>query len=449
MGAPLLGVNLPIPAQHAHRCFYHFSHIDNLQGLLQDGFLATNHALFPKKHRSIAAAGIQARRAAMAVQCGPGGCVHDYVPFYFGSSSPMLLSVINAKNVDQYEILYFEFPIGLLDGANAIFTNASANTVVPPQFYSDPAQLDQLDWPAIDSLKWKKESDDHHHRRMAEVLIHGQVPVTAAARCIVWNREMKERVEDTLNGRAFPPVDFESRERRHWFKDFANNSQSSAVTGPREIASIYAAACGYVVKNAGTNSATAPFKNITVLRDVLRQNFGCLQQTAELVGLQSANGMHKHTVDVHTLDVVQRMLALPEYLALDERPKKLVELAAYLHDIGKGPRSRWAANGGLQRLDPNHPVGAMPMMADILTQKVGIIKAATAKTLLKLVCYHDLVGDVLGRNRDEHQIVETVDDKDELDMLFALGKADAMSLVEQWWNQPAADQLYARCLSAL
>ena len=42
---------------------------------------------------------------------------------------------------------------------------------------------------------------------------------------------------------------------------------------------------------------------------------------------------------------------------------------------------------------------------------------------MKLVCYHDLVGDVLGKGRDEQQIVDVVDDEDELDMLFALGKA--------------------------
>ncbi|WP_363627100.1 DarT ssDNA thymidine ADP-ribosyltransferase family protein [Mesorhizobium sp.] len=56
----------------------------------------------------MAAPGIQQRRAEMAVTCGPGGCVHDYVPLYFGSRSLMLLSVINAKNVDQMDILYFE-----------------------------------------------------------------------------------------------------------------------------------------------------------------------------------------------------------------------------------------------------------------------------------------------------------------------------------------------------
>lgn len=99
---------MPIPANHAHRYIYHFTHIDNLRDLLKTGFLAKNHPNFPTVGgRSIAAESIQARRATMPVTCGPGGVVHDYVPLYFGSVSPMLLSVVRAKNVDQMDILYF------------------------------------------------------------------------------------------------------------------------------------------------------------------------------------------------------------------------------------------------------------------------------------------------------------------------------------------------------
>ncbi|MBY5780156.1 DUF4433 domain-containing protein [Rhizobium leguminosarum] len=438
-----------VPVQYANRLIYHFSHIDNLPGLLQNGFLATNHARFPRRHRSIAAAGIQGRRATMAVPCGPGGCVHDYVPFYFGSCSPMLLGVVNAKNIDQYDILYFEFPLSLVDRSDVVFTNASANTAVPPQFYSAAAELDQLDWAAIDSRKWSSPDDAHRHRRMAEVLVHSQLPVTAAARCVVWNDWVKKRVEQIVNGVPFPPI-VSGGDRSHWFNNLELKDGSSVVRGPGEIAGIYVAACKYVLENIGKHAATAAFKNPTALLGALRANFGCLPHTAELVGLSSANAVvHKHTVDVHTQDVVKRLLALPEFTALAERPRKLVEIAAYLHDIGKGPRSRWDSNGGIQKVDPNHPVGAMPMMAEILTEYVGILKPSSAKTLLKLVCYHDLVGDVLGKGRDEQQIVDVVDDKDELDMLFALGKADAMSLVEHWWNQGKADQLHERCLKAI
>ncbi|MGQ7112742.1 DarT ssDNA thymidine ADP-ribosyltransferase family protein, partial [Escherichia sp. TWPC-MK] len=37
--------------------------------------------------------GKQHRRSEMRVTCGPGGVVHDYVPFYFTKRSPMLLKV--------------------------------------------------------------------------------------------------------------------------------------------------------------------------------------------------------------------------------------------------------------------------------------------------------------------------------------------------------------------
>lgn len=442
---------MTMPIQYAGRYVYHFTHIDNLSGLIENGFLATNHPKLPARHRSIAASGIQQRRAKMQVPCGPGGCVHDYVPLYFGSCSPMLLNVLHTKNIDQWDILYFEFPIELVTRPDSVFTLASANTGNPPQFYSDPVHLDQLDWGAIDSLKWGNPDEDYRHRRMAELLVYRQLPVTAAARCIVWNDNARKRVEQIVKGSPFPPIEYESRYRRHYYTNLELRDGSSLVKGPREIAGIYLEACRYVAKHVAANviSDKAQFNNLNELLLGLRANFGCIAHTAELVGLKSANGIHKHTVDVHTKDVVQRLLAIPEYVDLDVTSKKLTEIATYLHDIGKGPRSRWASNGGLQKVDPNHPVGAMPMMAEILTEQVKYIDLPLARTLMKLVCYHDLVGDVLGRGRDEQQIVDVVDDQAELDMLFAIGKADATSLVEHWWDQEEADLLYGRCLAAI
>lgn len=442
---------MSIPAQHTHRHVYHFSHIDNLPGLLKNGFLATNHPSFPVSHRSIAASSIQQRRAEMPVTCGPQGCVHDYVPLYFGSCSPMLLKVLHTKNIDQCDILYFEFPIQLVSRADTVFTDASANTNVHPKFYSDPTHLTKLDWAAIDSLKWKNPDDGYRHRRMAELLVHHALPVTAAARCIVWNERVKKRVEHLVNGVAFPTIEFESPERRHFYTNPELKDGSTLVKGPREIALEYQDAFDIVVDHVNTKAHPkhANFNDIKALLHELRVNFGCIPHTSELVGLKSANGIHKQTVDVHTKDVVQRLLALPEFLSLGIVYMELTELAAYLHDIGKGPKARWINNGGEQKVDPNHPVGAMPMLAEILTTQVKSIDLSLAKTLMKLVCYHDLVGDVLGKGRDERQIIDIADNKTELDMLFAIGKADATSLVETWWNQYDANLLYGRCLVAI
>lgn len=445
---------MSIPPEHSGRYVYHFSHIDNLPNLLRSGFLANNHKGFPRfGHHSIAASGIQKRRAEMAVPCGPGGCVHDYVPLYFGAISPMLLGVINAKNVDQMEILYFEFPISILQRGDVVFTNASANTVIPPQFFDNPDELCKLNWEAIDSRKWGNVNDDFRHQRMAEALVYGSLPLAAAARCVVWNEGIKKRVEDIVAeaGVPFPVIEFESPERRHWFTNFqeAARKGTSIVTGPREISMIFSAACQEMLSDIGKHQESAEFEDEVELLNALREDFGCLAQTAELVGLKSENGVHKRTVDVHTKEVVAKLLSLCEYGELKEGQRVLVELAAYLHDIGKGPRSRWDFNGGLQKVDPNHPVGAMPMMVNVLTRVVGNVSAIKATTLAKLVCYHDLVGEVLGKERDARQILDVVDNKSELDMLFALGKADATALAEHWWDETGAERLYDWCLESM
>ena len=440
---------MPIPTEHSHRFVYHFTHIDNLSGILRDGLLAKNHAQFPKKHRSIAAKGIQDRRGRMVVPCDPGGCVHDYVPLYFGSVSPMLLGVINKKNVDQYDILYFEFTIDLIERADAVFTGASANTKDPPAFYSEPKDLAELDWAAIDSRKWGNTDEDFLHRRMAELLIFGQLPVTTATRCVVWDEAVKKRVKAIVDKNPFPQLAFEDwRRSPHWFKNFARGEKTSVVTGPRGIAKVFKHACDYVKKHAGSHAKTAKFKSLKHLREGLRTDFGCLPHTAELIGLHSENGIHRRTVDIHSKDVVGELLQLEKFAALRKEHQILVEIAAYLHDIGKGPRSRWDDNNGLQKVDPDHPVGAMPMMTEILTKHVSTVTASSARTLLKLVCYHDLVGDVLG-GRDKKQILDVVDNVEELDMLFAIGRADVTALNPRWWNEKYADRLYDHCLEAV
>lgn len=440
-----------VPVQYAARYVYHFSHIDNLPSLIRDGFLATNHPDFPMRHRSIAASSIQQRRATMKVTCGAGGCVHDYVPLYFGSCSPMLLNVLHKKNIDQCDILYFEFPISLASLPGSVFTDASANTKIPPNFYSDENSLSHLDWEAIDSLKWGNPNEDYKHRRMAELLVHHHLPVTSAARCVVWNADTRERVEEIVGDLAFPKIEYESRARRHYFTNLELRDNSSLVIGPREIAEEYANSCEEVVRyvTQGRPAASAEFDDEFSLLEELREDFGCIYQTAELVGLKSANGVHRQTVDLHTKNVVEHLLQSSEYKKLDSTSKRVVELAAYLHDIGKGPKSRWVDNGGIQKVDPNHPVGAMSMMVDILTKKIRKVDLSNAFILMKLVCYHDLVGDVLGRDRDESQICDVASNEAELDMLFAIGKADVTSLVEQWWDQGAADQLYVRCLKVI
>ena len=89
------------------------------------------------------------------------------------------------------------------------------------------------------------------------------------------------------------------------------------------------------------------------------------------------------------------------------------------------------------------------MVQRILTLEVADMKRRSARLICKLVCYHDLVGDILGRGRDEEQLMEIVDDVRELDMLNALTKADVLVVHPAWWDDQAAAQLRARIVSRL
>lgn len=404
--------------------------------------------------RNTQAEGIQARRAVTPVTCGLQGVVHDYVPFYFGSVSPMLLGVVNKKNIDQYDILYFEFPITILEQDHVVFTDASANTTHAPNFFSNPAKLDQLNWAEIDSRKWSSSTDELRHQRMAEVLVHQQIPLSMASACVVWNKSAKSKVEKlTLDVIDFPRVEFQNFDRSHYFVNFMTkgSEKNSLVTGPKSIASTYEQACELLKKHIGKNGEAARFKGPIALLNCLREDFGCIPETAELIDLETVNKVHKETVDVHTQQVVDTLLGLPELQDLHRRLKKLVELAAYLHDIGKGPKERWRdekTGKCFQRNDPDHPLRSMGMLVRIFTQELKYICFHAAKIILKLVCYHDLVGDVLGRGRNESQIVDVADNEEELRLLFLLGKADATTLKFNW-PQGDADALFERTLAGI
>lgn len=218
------------PIAYKWRSIYHFTHIENLPGLLQTGFLSNNHVDFPvDERRSVAEHGIQERRANMDVTCGPCGVVHDYVPLYFGSLSPMLLAVIKKKIVDQMDIIYFEFPIALVSNDDVVFTDASANTDIPPNFYSNPTELNRLNWGEIDSLKWSSGNETLRHQRMAEVLVYNHLPLQSAQRVVVWGENVQRKVQKYIAAAnvPFPEIQFESRSRPHWFLKFMEGSRES------------------------------------------------------------------------------------------------------------------------------------------------------------------------------------------------------------------------------
>ena len=91
------------------------------------------------------------------------------------------------------------------------------------------------------------------------------------------------------------------------------------------------------------------------------------------------------------------------------------------------------------------------MLKRILTEEISTIKPRSIRVLAKLVCYHDLVGDIVGKGRDAEQLEEIAESERELDMLIAIAKADMRSVNPYWAVQHAASiaALRARVMAKL
>jgi len=430
---------MPVPAPYADRYLYHFTDLNNLRDVLTHGFLSCNEQKrLGRTHKSIAESSIQERRSRMPVTCGPGGVVHDYVPLYFGKTSPMLLKQVSAKNVDQPLIVYFVFSIRLVEREAVVFTNAAANTSVPPSFFSDPSDLVQLNWTAIDSRKWASE-ETTKQARMAEALVHRALHPGEACYLVAWDVAMADKIRKIYAScnLASPPIHLNTAaDGGYYFTNFRNDLPEdmqghSLASGPVFTKDQYEASLAAIVGSHGGRPA-ARFANVYDMLAALRVDLTALPETAQLIGLESNNEVHTETVGNHTLRVVEECDKLFSSDRLTQTEQQLVALAAYLHDIGKGPKGRWDRCGGKQQVDPDHPIKSTEMLERILTEEVQSITDDEARILCKLVCYHDLYGDIIGRDRRREQLADIAGNERDLEMLITIGRADMSSVRETW-----------------
>lgn len=95
------GIGLAAPPEPIR--VYHFTHLRNLAGIIERG-LRSDAACRRDglTEVEIGSAGIRERRLHLPVgDVGPGGCVGDYVPWYFGPRSPMMYTL--SRNNYEYQ----------------------------------------------------------------------------------------------------------------------------------------------------------------------------------------------------------------------------------------------------------------------------------------------------------------------------------------------------------
>jgi hypothetical protein len=182
------------------------THIGNLDAIFGAGALLAISRLDAKRaaFTNIAYDSIQARRAAKRVPCGPGGCLHDYVPFYFTKRSPMLYT-INRGNVPcdggQDALVHLISTVQKVSEAGLGFAFSDGHGIMAySNFYDDLTRLDQLDWEVIASKNWADttEDGDRKRRKQAEFLVLDRLPLQLLSAVVVRTPERRNEVETLL-----------------------------------------------------------------------------------------------------------------------------------------------------------------------------------------------------------------------------------------------------------
>lgn len=186
---------------------YRFLHIDNLSVVLQRGALhAPNHC--PKDglpYRTIHNLDIQNKRRIELVPCGPGGTIHDYVAFYFGPRSPMLLQLhtgqVSGYNEKQDALIYLGSTAQNVAQNHVPFVFSDGHGIARiTKWFDSLTDLEKVDWVAAYATIWKDTINDmdRQRRKQAEFLVHKRCDWSLIQEIAVVNSAAKTKVESIV-----------------------------------------------------------------------------------------------------------------------------------------------------------------------------------------------------------------------------------------------------------
>jgi hypothetical protein len=198
-------MTVPIPSP-----IFRFIHVDNLYILLRRGGIYAPNST-PNDglaYRTIHRQDMQDARHVRYVPCGPRGTVHDYVPFYFGYLSPMLLQLqtgrVDGYTEGQEPLIYLVSDAQTVQasGTEFVFTDGHG---IPAwtKYFSDLADLDKVGWDMVYQRYWADDplgDSDRQRRKQAEFMVHRFCPWSLVRRIAVISSAMKTRVEGIMAG---------------------------------------------------------------------------------------------------------------------------------------------------------------------------------------------------------------------------------------------------------
>lgn len=198
-------------------------HHANVAHILAHGLCNRGHTNFDPNYVDIGLGDIIGKRHAQPVGVAGHGDLGDHVPFYFSGHQPMLLNIITGmygmrqRPQRDLVIIHCPFPRIQAAGCRYVYTDGNAKVMITRTF-TDPKDMDQLDWEAVRSGDFRiaEHGKDRIRRKQAECLVQDHVPVGCIASLIVLDAERKQEMETLVRARSLDIKVIEDV-RRNWF----------------------------------------------------------------------------------------------------------------------------------------------------------------------------------------------------------------------------------------
>lgn len=166
---------------------------------------------------------IQNQRKATSIPCGPGGVIHDYVAFYFGYLSPMMLQLKTGKvagyTEGQAPLIYLVSTVQEIQKANKTFVFSDGHGIARfTQWFDDLTELDKVDWNMVNQRYWTDNMDDmdRQRRKQAEFLVHRDCDWSLIQEIAIIDTAIQGKVQAVLA--QFPSnLNRPVHVRRDWF----------------------------------------------------------------------------------------------------------------------------------------------------------------------------------------------------------------------------------------
>jgi hypothetical protein len=143
------------------------------------------------------------------VPCPPGGCLSDYIPFYFTPHSVMMFQIktgyngIRRRSNDEIAIVASSLRKLRESDIPFLFTDrhASLRTV---EYFSGLDDLERLDWAIWRNRDFRSDPEyiDKKDRYQAEALIHRHLPIDGIGAIVCYSDDIATAIKKRLGDAA-------------------------------------------------------------------------------------------------------------------------------------------------------------------------------------------------------------------------------------------------------